>query len=271
MIDKRYLFVVETATIMDNARLRALEPNKDGYYTVPLMVMGAKTLNGIHYRIDPIQRCITDPTSRFNIMLTDGKLYGEYDHPPVVDKKDIPRLLEIYQKCKSHHIRKVWSHPTPLSNGGILLMGEIKPDGPWGQYLEDNLRDPNMNTSFSIRSLCEEHRDVRTREIYRDVQILVTFDNIGAGGFKEACKRMSPANESLVVGPEDFIGSANDLKTAMESFTITDREFINLFGAKTIRIASQSMDVTGLYHPGSKSFIGDDGNKHSLVHQLLRG
>jgi len=265
----KYYFVVETMDTMDGKKLKALKPDADGYYKdVPLMVLGVPTLNDFFYNPEPTIKCITDPTSRFNMMLKAGSLYGECDHPPVRTKEDLTRLMEIHKKTESHHFRKVHTATEALANGGVLIMGDLKPSGPYGPYLKESLENPHENTSFSVRSLCQETVNPSTGQRIRDIQILVTFDYVHSGGFKEASKRYSPATESLELNPEDF--PICNTAAGMESSIISDTEFVQLFGTKHIRITRSATPIDAKYIPGHKTFIGEDGNRHSLHHALLR-
>lgn len=268
--NSKYYFVVESMEVLDGRKLRALEPDSDGYYhNVPLMMLGVPTLNGTTYDPDCIVQCITDPASRFNIMLTSGSLYGEYDHPEFHTKDDIPRLLDIRRQFASHHIRRV--HPIASSEGNTIIVGSIKPTGPYGKHLEEDFRDPNRNTAFSVRSLCEESRDPRTGGRFRKIKVLVTFDSVSSPGYKEASKRYAPATESLSmleVSPDDFPrimdGAGN------ESSIITDREFGSLFGAKAIRINRTSYEITGNVLSGQSYYMDHTGEKRSILHSLLK-
>lgn len=263
----KFFFVVESMDVVDGHKLRALKPDSDGYYNdIPLMMLGVPTLNGTEYDPDCIVHCITDPNSRFNIMLTSGTLYGEYDHPEFKSKEDIPRLLDIRRQFESHHIRRI---RTVDSNcGHPLIVGSIKPTGPYGNYLEEDFRDPNRNTAFSVRSLCEEQRNPKTGKLYRKIRVLVTFDAVGSPGFKQASKRYSPAVERLELSPEDFPRILDG--AGMESSIITDKEFRSLFGAKAIRITRNKYEITGDVLSGKAYYTDHTGEKRSILHSLFK-
>lgn len=257
-------FIVEAMPIMGGRQIRAMKPDDQGYYDVPLMAIGVPARSGIVYTPEPLLNCIQSPASRFNIMLKDSSLFGCIDHPEVFTKEDIPKLLEIKQTDVSHHIKSIYTG-AEIENGGVLLMGKVKPWGPYGHLLEQSFQDPNINTAFSVRSLCKERMDMSTRQVFRDIQILVTFDWVHAPGFKESCKRYAPSTESysIAVNPADFIKDYTGSSLACES--ITDAELMNVFGLSQVQLGN----MKGSYIKGNKTFIGEDGNKHSVLHALL--
>jgi hypothetical protein len=265
--NSKFYFVVESMEVADGRKLRAMTPDEDGYYhNVPLMMLGVPTLNGTLYDSKCIVDCITNPSSRFNIMLTSGTLYGEYDHPEFRGKEDIPRLLNIRRQFESHHIKKVSTVNT--NEGHTLIVGSIKPTGPYGKYLDEDFRDPNRNTAFSVRSLCEEQRDPKSGSVIRKIRILVTFDAVSSPGFKQASKRYTPAVEKLELSPEDFPTYVDGVGN--ESSIITDKEFNSLFGAKAIRIIKYKQDITGDVLAGRLYYMDAYGEKRSILHSLLK-
>lgn len=265
---RRVHFVTESMDVMEGRSLRSLTPDSDGYYTQPLMAIGGETYQGIYYDAESVNAIMKNPNSSFNIMLRGGSLFGEYDHPEARTKEDIPRLMLILKKNASHHFKKIWTHDKPLENGATLVLGKVAPFGKYGPDLEAEFKNKNINSCFSVRGLSDESTE-RGGRVVRRLKLLVTFDSVNTGGFREATKRYCPSMEGLTVTPEDLIAYQQAQGLTTESYEITDKELFNLFGTKTIRIKRKMLDITGLYHPGQKSFLGDDGHKHSLTHQML--
>ena len=265
----KYYFLVESLEVSDGKKLKALTPDSDGYYNdVPLMALNKPTLNGTLYDAPSVIKCITATDSRFNIMLRSGTLIGEWDHPEYRDKSDLARLVDPRQEKQSHHFRKIYSSE-PQSDGSVLILGSLKPCGPYGKYLEESLQDPHRNTAFSIRSLCEEKRDNRTNAVIRHIKLLVTFDAVSSPGFKEASKRYSPGTESLLeVTPDDFPRIYTP--AGLESSILTDTEFKSVFGSLNLRISRRVEDITGTIREGSKYYVDASGEKRSLFHALVR-
>lgn len=262
MIDKKLYFIVETLAVLDGKKLKSLTPDKDGYYDVPITVLGAPTRRNVIYRPESVLSQITDNKSAFNMILRHGNLYGEYGHPIT---KDVERTATVDEKCVSHHFKAIYLGED-LKNQGQLIMGKVKPHGPYGQYVKENFEDGNMNTAFSLRTLCSRSFDRNGMEI-RDVKMLVTFDYVGCPGYEKAAKRYAPGNESFTqeieVTPRDFYRP--DGTIAMESFT--DERIIELFGGSSVKINER---VVGLHYPGEKSILANDGMKRSLMHSMLQ-
>jgi hypothetical protein len=163
-----------------------------------------------------------DPDSRFNICLRDGNLFGEWGHPVIRDQKDMDRLLQIDEKYISHVFNRIWVDDKPIMLHGIEgfpIRAVIKPCGPYGDVLEKSLRDPQINTSFSIRSLCTPATGPKREYEYRQVQIVVTFDAVHAPGFEMATKRYNvPGNESFGIGRSN--SSMRDSDTEVSRATL---------------------------------------------------
>ncbi len=258
--ESKWFIVVEAMPVMDGKTIKRLRPDENGYYDVPLLTLGVPTRNNVYYIPESIKKCIESPTSGFNIMLRDGCLKGCIDHPEAYDRDDIPKLLDIREQFVSHFIKKVYTGEV-LPNGGQLLMGKLKPFGAYGPNLEQSLQDPDVNTAFSIRSLCKEHTDPTTKQKIRDVQILVTFDFVSAPGYREACKRFAPATESYKI-PVTINDFYRDGKIACESFT--DQELLRIFDLEDITIGSHQ----GKHQKGSKFYM-QNGNKKSIAHAFI--
>jgi len=272
-------FVIEGMEVIDGEKLKDIRPDKDGYYKMPLAVIGVPTRNRTYYHPKEFIDQITNPNSPFNIMLTDNCSYGEFGHPYT---KDLQRIAIIDEKSVSHHIKKV--ETTRIVDGGTLIEGHIKPCGPYGKYLEESLQDKNRNTAFSLRSLCTENYNSSTGLIERSMKLLVTFDAVGSSGYKQSTKRYANGSESFNVSnrsisnesvnisiplTRDDFYKEDGVTLACENKYITDGFLTDLFGAKAIVLTTTSVPIRGTYLRGNKIFIGEDGNRHSLVHAML--
>lgn len=265
-------FVVETAEVIDGHKLKAIVPDDDGYFcNFPIAVLGVVSRNSTYYDVPSIQQQMTSPTSQINMCLTQGNLFGEWGHPYLDPKKpDLQRLLTVLEEKQSHQFRRIMTGPR-LDNGGIVLLADVKPTGPYKEQLLEQMLDPNINNSFSLRSICSERVDRAKGIIFRTVKRLVTFDAVGAGGYAEASKRYVAGgenldvpldNESIELKYEDFV-DPNTGEYATES--IKDKDILDLFGAKEMVVRRQ---VLGTIIPGSKTFIDTEGNKRSVIHAI---
>ena len=126
-------FVIETMEVVDGQKLKSAHPDKYGYYTVPLAVIGRVTMNRTFYIPEQFIESMTGINSPFAMQVRNGNMFGEWGHPYT---KDLNRIGIVMEKEVSHHIRKVYTRP--LEDGSTLILGEIKPFGPYGKYLEES-------------------------------------------------------------------------------------------------------------------------------------
>lgn len=258
-------FIVDTLTIRSGKKLGAIRPDEQGYYQMPLAVLGTPTDNRTYYEVEDFVGQLVSPTSFINKCLTDGKLYGEYGHPPVQlmpDDLQIPRLMMIDEKCVSHHIKKIWADEKQLESGGKIIYGLVKPSGPYADPLRQNLDDSCMNSSFSLRSIAKSRTE--NGLVRRAIKHLITFDYVNAGGYNEAAKRFSPGVETLI--DIDLVDNhIRVVESAMECLTTS--ELNDIFGAKQIVLKGQKttfvekkealQDESGCYHSIFTSLLGN--------------
>lgn len=187
-----FTFCCSAMPTINGFTLRKIEPNAEGWWEVPVGCLGMPTRSKTLYDTKSFIEAMNNPTSRFNITLKDGNLHGEWGHPDAYTKDDIPRLLKIDEHFVSHYFGKIWVGETITIDGRECtpIYAWVKPTGPYGQYLEQALRDPTHNTAFSHRTLCLPAGEKDGCD-YRIVQILVTFDAVHAPGFTVTSKRYS--------------------------------------------------------------------------------
>ena len=266
--DKVY-FSVEVLEYDDHRHLGVPKADEYGYYTLPIGALNARSRNQCYYDTKSIYDQIMQPTSPFNMMITQGHLYGEYGHP----EKDAPidRIEEISEKSRSHHIRKVYCGEE-RQDGSIPIYGVIKPCGPYGHMLEESIQNKWENTAFSLRSLMKYTWDAKRNAQYRTIVRLVTFDYVGAPGFLQASKRYAPGNESFTreISIDEFFNENGSRVTnstgsvAFESFS--NEELAKLFNIKNISLGSIR---NGKYLLGTGTYINSKGEYRSLLHDLL--
>lgn len=262
-------FVVETLEVKNGKKLQNIKPDANGYFRdFPIAVLGIPSRNGALYETESFVDQMTNPTSTINIMLTDGCLFGEWGHPklnvPNPDKAYMRRLTEIREERQSHHFRKIGTGEI-FANGGTVIRADIKPTGPYREQLLDQMLDPNINSSFSLRSICSERVDRQRQLLLRTVKHLVTFDAVGAGGYAEASKRYVPCNESMQLYMSDFVTYNENNEASYSVESITDKTILDIFNAKDMVIHRESI---GIIVPDSPSFLDTKGNMRSIFHQL---
>jgi len=242
-------FVVETFSVQDGRSLKAAPRDEHGYYQgVPLAAFNTITRNRTVYDVQSMIDQITNPKSSFNIRLTEGNLIGEWGHPRVDIKTTagMMRVLDLDNTREACCYRKIYSRKMDDSDV-VLILGDVKPSGPYGKYFEERMDDPTRNCAFSLRSLTKDTFDRSANVIYRKVIKLVTFDaGVPSGGYKEASKRYMVSNEELMsVNIDDVFTYESALmiqnNIGLESFT--DLEIKNIFGSHKLTVGNKLVGV----------------------------
>jgi len=176
-----------------------LKPDADGYYTVILGAYGAYNSANMFYDLATAVPFF-QPGSPLTRMVEKGVLRGEYKHPEkengCSDMQYIHRIRQIDADRVSHHIRNLRledGHKDERNRPITVVIGEVRPSGPYGKVLKDALDNPHENVYFSVRSLTMDDmsRGVKyTKEI-------TTWDYVNEGGIYNANKYRSPSLESF--------------------------------------------------------------------------
>ena len=190
------LFSIQTMQVKDGKALRAMEPNKDGVYeNVPLGAIGIASRNAAFYEPQSVAQCMSSPNSAFYKKLIEGNLRGEWGHPLIKTREDLARVVHIDMSRVSHAITKIETRES--SDGSfVIIYGDIKPTGPYGKDLDTSFKDPTINTSFSLRSLCSKPTPMGNVQKKRMLS-MVTFDAVDGPGYEIASKRYA-SNECLL-------------------------------------------------------------------------
>jgi hypothetical protein len=192
-------FTISTLRQEDGKSLKGLTPDADGWYKkLPVGIIGLPSRNSIDYEQTSAISKLRDEGELFPTKLKEGNLRGEAGHPFEIGTKQeiIQRMYVIDPKNVSHAIRQVYVDPS--SDGSYYVISlDIKPCGPYGKYLDAELRDPEINTAFSLRSLTNKGTQVGN-VIRRKVLTIITFDWVEGPGYKQASKRYA-SNEAMRV------------------------------------------------------------------------
>lgn len=201
-----------------------LKPDASGYYTLVLGALGIENSMGDVYDVQSGEKCLKsspDLLARIN----EGKLRAEWGHPlqqPGQTRRDyFLRLLRIEEKNVCAHIREFQiddSGSVKDKNGQsiVSIIGKVKPEGPYGQYLAEQLENPHANCCFSIRSFTRDIKMPNGRYV-KHLDEVVTWDAVNDCGLKPANKFDSPALEHLYTAEfnKDIISSAKKHLQAM--------------------------------------------------------
>lgn len=256
---------------LNGFKLKSIEPDANGFFPMVVGCLGIPTRGKVVYDIQSSLDAMRDTSTRFNICLRDGNLSGEYGHPVVEKKEDIPRLLRIDEHYKSHYFGKIWTDDPIMVNGmeAIPIRALVKPCGPYGEILEKELRDPCHNTSFSIRSLCLPMDGPNPEYEYRKVQMIITFDAVHAPGYDITSKRYVSGSESF----KEMSVTHRDLENAVvpdgsESLTmVTQSDLGRLYKTSNITMNGTSI---GRGTEGRRTIFDMAGNSCSAAALLYR-
>lgn len=271
------VFSISTQMEMEGRKLKALKPNKDGVYTgIPLTVIGCDSRNNCSYEKNSVLQCITDMKSRFAANVSTGDMEGEWGHPFLAGDHSLDRLLYIDRTRVSHFFTKVYG--VDCGNNIIMIYGDVKPFGPYGEYLEKSFQDGMRNTSFSLRSAAQK-TGVKNGITQKRMLSLVTFDAVDGPGFLKASKRFRDPNVAtesygialdatrkfdvrdieVSASKEQFLQTQEKLQSVGQESIITDQRILDAFMCDKITLRD-----TVLTRGASPKLFANNGKNVSL-------
>ena len=179
-----------------------LKPDANGRYRMVLGALEYPNSVGDIYTLRSAQEFFK-PGSPLLRRIENGQLRGEYGHPKrepgMTDRDFLERVLTIEETRVCCHISDVYidmhSVKDPKTGASIItFIGLVKPAGPYGQVLKEELDDPTQNVAFSIRSLTL-NRQVGFRQ-HKDFTQIVGWDKVNEPGLAPANKYFVPTLES---------------------------------------------------------------------------
>lgn len=256
-MDKQVVFSISTQLEMEGRQLKAVKPDKNGVYKgIPLTVIGVASRNHVDYDRASTLNCITNLQGRFAANVQSGDMEGEWGHPLIATKEDLPRLLYIDRARVSHYFTNVYGVET---DNAIIVYGDVVPYGPFGQYLKESFEDPKRNTSFSLRSAARVIGQSGAN-VKKQMLALVTFDAVDGPGFLHASKRFRDPNvatESLDINvtKNDYISAMSSLQSVGHESIITDQQVLDAFGCDQVKVKDIIMTKAG-----KGRFVSDQGS-----------
>jgi hypothetical protein len=206
-------------------KVGTLVPDADGYYTVCLGALEFPNHSGIVYSKMSFDK-MTAPNSPFMRRLKAGLCYGEFGHPKqevgMSFDQWIRRLTVIEETRVCMHIQNVWLDTQAVKHQGryiTAIMGKIRPEGPYGEYLLRMLQNGKANVAFSVRSLCKDN--IMGGRLTRHFETLMGWDFVIEPGLSVATKYNSPGLESfddfesLIAKPNEIVVDLNSLKAVV--------------------------------------------------------
>lgn len=179
-----------------------LKRDANGYYEVVLGALDVFNHSGQFWPHDTSAREIFQKSSSFMRRIARAALRAEYGHPKrdgmsIMDFAN--RLTVIDERMVCCHIAEVWLDTSrvkdPSGKVVIAIMGKIRPNGPYGHVLEQQLQNPLENVCFSIRAVTTDNM-IRGR-YEKSLREIITWDYVNEGGIAAANKYSVPSLESL--------------------------------------------------------------------------
>lgn len=176
-----------------------LRKNEKGYYD---MIVGALNMvnNKGEYYDAAYGRKFFDQGSDLVRMAEKGILRGEEGHPKqgmMDDEKFVERLLTVEEKSACCHHRKLWldfdNFRDATGRPFIGIMSSVGPSGYYGEALERDLENPEIDVNFSIRCFSMPRR--QGGRIVKEMKHAVTFDHVSEPGILQATKYHTPSLE----------------------------------------------------------------------------
>lgn len=187
---------VSTA-LPDMNKAGKLKRDEHGYYEIVLGGLNVINSSGALYVMEGA-RALLDKSNLLNKRIQSQRLRAEYGHPKrqpgQSEDEFFSRILNIEEKNVCSHIREFRLEPRQGSEE-ILIIGWVKPSGPFGPALEESLNNPNENVCYSIRSFTDDHQHGYTRK--KILKTVVTWDYVNDPGIHFANKLDTPSLEEL--------------------------------------------------------------------------
>lgn len=176
-----------------------LKCDDKGYYTVVLGVIGADASDGEHYVDNEKVRKVFNNSGQLARRISQGLLRGENGHPNPADYANQLafeiRVRRMDEDKVCMHIRKVWVETGEVNGRKVgLIMGEVKPSGPYGSYLKESLDNPDENVAFSGRYYSNPTQI--NGKTYREIYAVGTWDYVTEPGMHGSTKYNSPQLQS---------------------------------------------------------------------------
>lgn len=238
--------LLECTALKGSNKLGVLEPDKDGYYTVPVGAYDTKNSAGYHYDLNSAAELLK-PGSSLQRQIEKGVLYGELGHPKPQDfmtsdgkfdrNRFFQRLYRVEEDRCAVHFGKVWVDRNFRDHNGRVVcavMAKVRPQGPMSQMVAQALTNPKSNCYFSVRSVTMD--DQLRRVKYS--KAIITWDFVIEGGIEIANKYDSPALESF----ESMALTPDMLWSTMEAVSdIMADETIEVAGMESIQVSLESL------------------------------
>ena len=277
-------FQTETQRITADGALRKASKDEKGWYPrIPVFMFNTTSRNGWSYDPKYIVNALTSQDRYFQTACREGSAHGEFGHPDFsscTTPAQVIMRMTLIDKMRMSHIMKNGVIVGNANGEGGVFCVDIKPHGPNAEYIRTELESPDMNATFSARTILTQdiayHRNMRNP---RRVQDVPTFDNVSLNGFSGASKRGQLVDKFTLEG---YSCKMVDSESLDVSFTLDDMNMVAkvvttesvtsglLLDAMMADVVQVKREHTliGTYEPGDKS-IRTHAGRCSLIHQLF--
>lgn len=200
-----------------------LQKDADGYYTVVLGALECYNHSGAWYPGGPqVEDVILNQSGMLQRRIKSGNCRGEYGHPNRLPGQSIQEYLargvKIMEDRIAFHISEVWlDYDNVKTEDGkrvVAVMAKVKPSGPMGYILEQQLQNPKENVCFSVRAITKD--TVVNGVVYKTIIQIITWDYVNEPGIQVASKWNSPTLEGLQESDVSITRSVVDSLTNAE-------------------------------------------------------
>lgn len=194
-----------------------IKPDENGYYTIVLGALNVENSSGSFYPYEEVKGLFHEGSSLLR-RIADGSCRAEYGHPKrlpgMTNRQYLERICEIEETKVCAHITSIEldfkSYTGDVGEPIVVIIGKVKPQGPYADCLAKSLENPGEAVAFSIRSITEDK--VVSGVNHKYIKLVVTWDYVNEPGIDVSRKWNSPSLESH---------SGEEL-TVDESFTVTE-------------------------------------------------
>jgi hypothetical protein len=218
-----------------------LVPDADVYYEMIVGALDVYNSAGAFYDFQSA-KAVFDASGSLQRRIAAGQLRGEYGHPKRLPGQDmqsyINRIMTIDESQICVHFKEIRLETGLVkSDTGrpvLAIVAKIKPCGPRGPALKEQLENGSENVSFSIRSLTDDQ--VVGGVLHKHIRTVICWDYVNEPGIACAEKYKSPSLESLeevIVTRDNVIDMQSYRKMngiSLESGTVSVEEIMRDLG-----------------------------------------
>lgn len=172
-----------TCTTLLGDKQGILLPDDDGYYAQPIGGLNVYNSVGEFYTYQGAKQLFESSSALMRRIKT-ACLKSELGHPKPIPGQSYEsfaqRVMEIDDKNVCAHISEVWLDFDNVkgANGKpiIVIMGKVKPAGPYADSLKQSFENPKENVCFSVRGFTDDRFIGGIKE--RALKEIVTWDKV---------------------------------------------------------------------------------------------